>query len=416
MTNPLYRNVSFFPRVTTPDNPTNGAFLQVVTSLKLVAKYGSLIEQIRRTRDKEKRATLKINLPCFTPSGTFSHRSEKDLLVHSGLLQFDIDPKENPTLNAETAATWKEQISHLQQIAYCALSASGAGVWGVVVIANPAHHQAHFEALKADFAGWGIVLDEKCGSVAHPRYWSYDPEAYFNPQAVIYAKEKKPHQNNYAPRQKMQQSGTNNTKVEAILAQIDAAGKNITDGYAAWFSIGCALANEFGENGRDYFHRASQYHPAYHNEETDKQFSSCLRMGASRITLGSFFEIARRHGLEYKADLSGPSVNVIADAPPPIPCLSNLTVLPPGFRQERLQDRNSGQYFEVLLNPSGYPATWNLPDAQAAGLAQLIRKTPEITQLIGRFDLQLEGVEKLTEESERAWEKSKARAKKIRNG
>lgn len=91
-------------------------------------------------------------------------------------------------------------------------------------------------------------------------------------------------------------------------------------------------------------------------------------------------------------------------------------MLPPGFRQERFQDRNSGQYFEVLLNPSGYPATWNLPDAQAAGLAQLIRKTPEITQLIGRFDLQLEGVEKLTEESERAWEKSKARAKKIRNG
>lgn len=362
--NPLYRNVSFFSRVTTPDNPVNGPFFQVVTSQKLVAKYGSLIEQIRHTSDKGKRASLKINLPCFTPSGTFSHRSEKDLLAHSGLLQFDIDPKENPTLTAETAATWKEQISHLQQVAYCALSASGTGIWGVVVLANPTQHQAHFEALKADFAGWGIVLDEKCGSVAHPRYWSYDPKAYFNPQAVIYTKEKTSQPDNYVPRQRMLHYCSNNLKVEAILAQIDATGKDITDGYVTWFLVGCALANEFGENGRDYFHRVSQYHPAYRNEETDKQFSSCLRMGASRITLGSFFEIARRHGLEYKVELSGLSKSVITDTSPLIPCKSNLPVLPPGFRQERFQDRYSGHYFEVLLNPYGYPVSWDLPDSQ----------------------------------------------------
>lgn len=94
----LDRNISFFPRVTDPNNPTTGTFLQIVLSQKLVEKHGPLIEQIRCTDDKEKRAALKINLPCFTPSGTFSHRAEKGLLAHSGLLQFDIDPKENPDL------------------------------------------------------------------------------------------------------------------------------------------------------------------------------------------------------------------------------------------------------------------------------------------------------------------------------
>jgi len=184
----LDNSVSFYAHFSDTDHPTNGAFFQIVTSQKLAVKYAPLIERIRQTSDKKERDTLKKMLPCFTPSGIFRHRSAAGLLEHSGLLQFDVDPKENPTLNAATAPIWKEQISRLKQVAYCALSASGTGVWGVIPIAQPDCHKEHFAALKGDFAGWGIALDEACGNVDQLRFWSYDPEAYFNPNAATYGK------------------------------------------------------------------------------------------------------------------------------------------------------------------------------------------------------------------------------------
>ena len=88
--------------------------------------------------------------------------------------------------------------------------------------------------------------------------------------------------------------------MEAILKQIEVSRTDITDGYKNWFAVGCALAKEFGQSGREYFHRASQFHPNYRNDKTDRQFSDCLRMKSNRYTLGTFFEIARRNGFEYK--------------------------------------------------------------------------------------------------------------------
>jgi hypothetical protein len=104
-------------------------------------------------------------------------------------------------------------------------------------------------------------------------------------------------------------TGDNAAKVEVILGQIEARRLDITEGYATWFSIGCALAKEFGENGRDYFHRTSQYNLTYHGGDTDQQFSNCLRMRSNQYSLGTFFEIARRHGIEYKTHFQSEFTN-----------------------------------------------------------------------------------------------------------
>ncbi len=393
--NILNSNVSFFTHFKDTTNPKNGTFLQVVTSSKLVSEYANLIERIRATDDKDERKKLKEQLPCFTPSGTFSRRAADGLVCHSGLMQFDIDPKENPSLNLQTAPHFRAQISNFPQVAYCALSASGAGVWGVVPIAQPERHKEHFAALALDFLAWGILIDAACSNVDRLRFWSYDPDAIIKPNAATYSKLITTNADAYAPRQRQTISTDNAAKVDAILEQIDATRTDITsggNGYEDWFAIGCSLANEFGENGRDYFHRLSQYHPKYNGRETDTQFTNCLRKFGSGYTLGTFFEVAKRYGKEYKNAIPRHSEKVAQSAPklptvpPPAP-----SALPPGYRRERFTDRETGQPIEVLLNASSYPAAWdiNLDLAQKESLTRVIKTNPAVTELITRFNLRL---------------------------
>jgi hypothetical protein len=384
--------VSFFQKYTDTTSPTTGTFFQIVTSEKLAAQHVLLIARIREATDKNERDRLKKQLPCFTPSGTFSRRATDGLLKHSGLLQFDVDPKENPFLNAQTAPRLKEQISHFSKVAYCALSASGTGVWGVVPIAHPERHKEHFAALTADFAGWGIVLDDACSNVDRLRFWSYDPAAWFNPNAATYSKLTTDRPATYTPAPRRRIEGDNAAKVEAILQQIEASRTDITDGYDNWFAIGCALANEFGENGRDYFHSISRFNPTYYSGKInpDKQFSECLQ-GKYKYTLGTLFEIARRYGIEYKGLLPRPAENrAHAALQSPTATKPAPATLPPGYRRERYTDRITGQPFEVLLNGDGYPAIWDLPDKQREILARMIQKNPAVTELIARFDLKPE--------------------------
>lgn len=381
--NILESKVSFFTHFKDTTNPKEGTFLQIVSSAKLAANYAPLIERIRATTDKDERAKLKAQLPCFTPSGTFSRRAAEGLVSHSCLMQFDIDPKENPLLSLQTAPHFRAQISNFPQVAYCALSASGAGVWGVVPIAHPDQHKAHFEALKADFAGWGIAIDAACSNVDRLRFYSYDPEAYFNTEATIYTNLFSTRAEAYAPRQQQTIPTDHAAKVEAVLGQIEATRTDITsggNGYEDWFAIGCALANEFGESGRGYFHRVSQFYSKYTNRETDGQFTHCLRKSGNGYTLGTFFEMAKRYGIEYK--------NLLPRQPKRT-TLPTPSVLPPGYKCERFTDRATGLPIEVLLNPQGYPAAWDLNPKQRESLAQMIKTNPAVSKLITRLDLQL---------------------------
>jgi hypothetical protein len=245
---------------------------------------------------------IKSHLPAITPSAVLSYRNGQSLSEHTGLLAGDIDLKENPF----TAVSLKAFLSRIENVAYAGLSASGQGVWFVVPIAQPEKHTGHFAALKAQLEGFKVTLDTMPKNVASLRYYSFDEAAYYNPAAIPYTcietAESRPQRDQHTPRY-THATGDNAAKVEAVLGQIEPKRADITEGYATWFSIGCALAHEFGENGRGYFHRVSQYYLTYNAGETDKQFSNCLRMRSNRYTLGTFFEVARRHGIEYKYHL-----------------------------------------------------------------------------------------------------------------
>ena len=85
--------------------------------------------------------------------------------------------------------------------------------------------------------------------------------------------------------------------IEIITTRIESARIDITSGYAAWRDLGFALSDALGENGRTYYQRISRFHPEYSAEETDKQYDKCLRAHGTGVTIKTFFQIAKEHGI-----------------------------------------------------------------------------------------------------------------------
>jgi len=409
----LHSKVSFYEHFSATDKPTNGTFLEIVTSPKLAKKYGPLIERIRATAAKDERSKLKKMLPCFQPSGTFSRRAEDGLLVHSGLLMFDVDSDKNPDLDSQNAPLWRDKIARLKEVAYCALSVSGKGVWGVVPISNPERHKEHFAALEADFAGWGIVIDAACSNVAHLRFWSYDPNAYFNHSATTYTKLLFP-QPTYAERQNGQRWG--NDRPDDLAKQaaeyLIQNRVSLECTHANFMRISFACKHEWSEKGKDIaldiLHACTTFSASNTARNFDSLWRNIRRGGGTVATAGTLVHLAKEHGFKYQSSRpqaapQSPTVH----APTP-------SALPPGYKRERYTNRETGQPFDRLMNAEGYPAEWDLQPPQRESLARVNKEQTATTELIARFDLKpdAERWQMTWEQSEAAWQESRKRCKR----
>jgi len=147
----------------------------------LTNDYGSsLVNQIRVTSDKKQRDELKKKLPCITPSGLFSKRSKAGLTTHSGLVAFDIDNV------GDSLEDVRALVVGIPNVAYCGLSVSGNGLWGLIPVSQPDKHEAHFRAIEVAFKTIGIAIDKACKDVSRLRFYSTDPLAHFNHHAVTF--------------------------------------------------------------------------------------------------------------------------------------------------------------------------------------------------------------------------------------
>ncbi len=169
--------VSCFANYSTRNNPRDVNLLAWLKS----SKYANEVEAIRQELDKQRRNKFKSALPAITPSGRFTERKEGGLVAHSGFIQFDIDLKEN--LHIKNYKDLKNEIAKIPNVAYCGLSVSGSGYWGLVPIAFPEKHKEHFQFMCNWFKKHGIIIDPAPSNVASLRGYSYDPNAYFNHNA-----------------------------------------------------------------------------------------------------------------------------------------------------------------------------------------------------------------------------------------
>ncbi|WP_018620861.1 PriCT-2 domain-containing protein [Spirosoma luteum] len=288
-------SVSCFANCSSPENPVT---INLFTWLKS-GKYRDKIEALRQVEEKEKRDSLKRTLPAITPSAVFTYRKESSMVAgsHTRLIHFDIDPKDNPHIR--NYADLKTQISKLPFVAYCALSASGKGYWGLVPITSPDRHSQHFDALKRVFAHYGIKIDPAPRNVASARTYSYEPAPHMPEQVMVFDLYDTPPKPKPRPFDVTAEADQERKRVEVCIQEVLRQGTYVGDSYNEWYEVGCSLANGFGESGRDYFHHVSQNHTGYDTGKTDKQFTACLR-ARSKATLGTFFHLCRQIGIEWK--------------------------------------------------------------------------------------------------------------------
>lgn len=104
------------------------------------------------------------------------------------------------------------------------------------------------------------------------------------------------------------------SQTESIIHQIESQQIDITTAYSDWRNIGFAFADEFGETGREYFHRISRFYPDYSATDCDKQFNNCLKAKGQGISLKTFFYHAKQAGINITigSKVSSPILGEVA--------------------------------------------------------------------------------------------------------
>ena len=262
-------------------------------------EYKDDILRLRAVFDKEKRNALKRSLPQATISGVFSPtRAKNNLSQHSGLICVDIDAKDNPDiLDWETL---KQDLSVLPQIAYCALSVSGKGLFLVIPLRYPEKHLQQFRQLQIDFRKMGIMIDSACSDITRLRCLSYDEHPIINENATLYegVYVEKPKHKSF-PTCFIYEGENTSAEVAVCCRKIQQCGIDITASYDDWLKVGCALAT-LGERGRSLFHICSRQNAKYNAAKTDKMFTDLLRRNYQQVNIGTFFWMCKQYGITTK--------------------------------------------------------------------------------------------------------------------
>lgn len=262
-------------------------------------EYKNDIRRLRAVFGKEKRNALKCSLPQATISGVFfPTRAKNNLSQHSGLICVDIDAKDNPDiLDWETL---KQDLSVLPQIAYCALSVSGKGLFVIIPLRYPQKHLQQFRQLQIDFRKMGIMIDSACSDITRLRCLSYDEHPIINENATLYEGvyvEKPKHKS--LPTCFIYEGENTFAEVAVCCRKIQQCGIDITVSYDDWLKVGCALAT-LGESGRSLFHICSRQNAKYNAAKTDKMFNDLLRRNYQQVNIGTFFWMCKQNGITTK--------------------------------------------------------------------------------------------------------------------
>jgi len=118
----------------------------------------------------------------------------------------------------------------------------------------------------------------------------------------------------------------NVTDIEIVISRLEAQQIDITANYKNWVDIGFALADEFGENGREYFHRISRFYPGYTISNADSQYHNCLKAKGHGITMKTIFHLAKQSGVDINCIVS--PLRIVSSKGSEIPLISDSPVIP----------------------------------------------------------------------------------------
>jgi hypothetical protein len=126
--------------------------------------------------DKAKKAIaeLKLELPGFLPSGTFSKRDNGSLVDYSGVLCADLDSL------GDRLTPIRNTLKDMPFVRAIALSPSGDGLKVFFnVINDPLRHEDSFRNIRIGIReSLEVEIDEKCKDLARICFFTYDPDLW----------------------------------------------------------------------------------------------------------------------------------------------------------------------------------------------------------------------------------------------
>jgi len=146
---------------------------------QLEVRINSDISETHSKELKTKKSKLKSELPAVMISGVGNRKSSarktEPSFVHSGLLQIDLDMKDNPNLDSQEILKILKSDRH---VVACFLSPSG-GVKGICAISQiDDDHLGCFLAAEKHFKELGLKIDGQPKNIKSLCYLSYDPNPY----------------------------------------------------------------------------------------------------------------------------------------------------------------------------------------------------------------------------------------------
>ncbi|MES2287288.1 MAG: BT4734/BF3469 family protein [Bacteroidota bacterium] len=273
------------------------------------------VNRYRETLDKK----LKEKLPCVTISASFKNiRNLENILLKNRLISIDVDrfakSKKNKSNRCADMLLVKEMFMAHPSVLYTGYSVGGDGVYAIIRIDDAERLADYFEHFQNSLAHVGINIDNACKDYTRLRFFSVDKEAYLNPKATYFklppkqepapqpASQPQPStatKPDYSQQQTRAREILNNVdKVRKICALVEKNMIDITSSYEDWYKVGGGLAFEFGEDGREYFRRLSQFHPDYNPKACDEKFDQCKRL--KNFNFSSVLWVADSYGIKYK--------------------------------------------------------------------------------------------------------------------
>ena len=90
--------------------------------------------------------------------------------------------------------------------------------------------------------------------------------------------------------------------LDLLCQEIEERGVDIAPTYSDWVTVTYGLATDFGEEGREAFHRiCRQYADGYSREANDKMYTYALAHNRMKVHFGSILLLARRAGVDTEA-------------------------------------------------------------------------------------------------------------------
>ena len=139
--------------------------------------------------------------------------------------------------------------------------------------------------------------------------------------------------------------------IETYINALEQSGIDITDTYEKWRDIGFAISEEYGEAGRDYYHRISKNYSGYDYKECDEQYNKCLQAKGHGISIATLYHHLHQVGIKPKQQQQVVEVSQHPEEEkqplPTIPTTVYNNI--PTFLQQVVKPSDSNEERDILL-------------------------------------------------------------------